>query len=142
MKVRKATATWEGKLTEGGGKIQLGSGAFEGPYDHAGRFKEGSGTNPDELVGAALASCYSMFLSALLTEAGHPPQHIETTAHVTLETPEEGPVISGIRLVTEAQVPGLDERTFHEKANAAKENCPVSKAVQGPEISLQASLKS
>ena len=137
MAVRSAQATWNGTLKEGNGTMKVGSGFFEGPFTFASRFEEGKGTNPEELIGAAHAGCYSMFLSALLTNAGFNPNRINTTATVYLGA---GPTITKIELNTEADVPGLDEATFAEKAAAAKQGCPVSKALASVEIELTARL--
>jgi osmotically inducible protein OsmC len=138
MPVRSAEAIWTGTLKEGKGKLKSGSGVFESDYTWAARFEEEPGTNPEELVGAALAGCYSMFLSALLTKANLTPTRIHTTAKVHLEA---GPTITLIELVTHAVVPGLDEKTFQEQAQAAKQNCPVSKALASVEIQLTAVLQ-
>ena len=137
MTVRSAQATWNGTLKEGNGTMKVGSGFFEGPFTFASRFEEGKGTNPEELIGAAHAGCYSMFLSARLTNAGCKPTSIHTTATVHLGG---GPTITKIELNTEADVPGLDEATFAEKAAAAKQGCPVSKALASVEIELTARL--
>lgn len=139
MTIRTSSAEWKGTLKEGAGTMKLGSGAYEGPFTFASRFESGPGTNPEELIGAAHAGCFSMFLSALLTKEGFTPTRIATTATVHLT---EGPTISLIELNCEAEVPGLSEATFQEKAAAAKANCPVSKALAGPEIRLTASLVS
>ncbi|MFZ5465768.1 MAG: OsmC family protein [Pseudomonadota bacterium] len=139
MPIRTASAVWDGTLREGRGRMKLGSGAFEGAYSFASRFEEGPGTNPEELLGAAQAGCFSMFLAALLTEAGHPPTQIRTSAKVHLG---QGPRITLIELVTEAEAPGLDERTFQEKVENAKKNCPVSMALTGPELRVSARLTS
>ena len=128
MAVRNAEAVWQGTLKEGAGTMKLGSGAYEGPFTYASRFEEGPGTNPEELIGAAHAGCFSMFLSALLTNAGYTPTRVHTTAKVHLGA---GPAITLIELNTEAEVPNLDENTFQEKAAAAKAGCPVSKALAG-----------
>ena len=118
--------------------MKVGGGAYEGPYTHASRFESGAGTNPEELVGAAHAGCYSMFLSALLTGAGFTPTRIVTTATVHLT---DGPTISLIELNTEAEVPGLSDADLQTHAEAAKKDCPVSKALAGgPEIKLVAHL--
>ena len=138
MATRNAEAIWTGTLKEGKGSLKLGSGAFEGAYTWASRFEDAPGTNPEELIGAAQAGCYSMFLSALLTKAGYPPTRIHTTAKVHLEA---GPTITVIELETIAEVPGLDEKTFLEQAEAAKKNCPVSKALASVEIKLSARLQ-
>lgn len=138
MAVRNAEAVWQGTLKEGAGTMKLGSGAYEGPFTYASRFEEGPGTNPEELIGAAHAGCFSMFLSALLTNAGYTPTRVHTTAKVHLGA---GPAITLIELNTEAEVPNLDENTFQEKAAAAKAGCPVSKALAGVgEIQLTAKL--
>jgi lipoyl-dependent peroxiredoxin len=137
MPVRKASAEWKGNLREGSGIMKLGSGAYEGAYTFASRFESGPGTNPEELVGAAQAGCFSMFLSSLLTKAGFTPTSIVTTASVHLG---DGPTITLIELSTEAVVPGIDNAAFQEQAEAAKKNCPVSKALAGPEIKLTAKL--
>jgi osmotically inducible protein OsmC len=118
----------------------LGSGAFEGAYSFASRFEEGTGTNPEELIGAAHAACFSMALAAGLTRAGFSPKRIGTTASVSLEKVGEGFKITRIELNTEAEIPNLDEKTFLEQAETAKKNCPVSQALAGTEISLNAKL--
>ena len=137
MAVRSSSAEWKGSLKEGVGSMKLGSGAYEGPFTFASRFESGKGTNPEELIGAAHAGCFSMFLSALLTDAGFIPTRVRTTATVHLD---EGPKISLIELMTEAQVPGLTESAFLKHAEAARQNCPVSKALAGPKITLTAKL--
>jgi len=137
MAVRTSTAEWKGTLKEGGGTMRLGSGAFEGPYTYASRFESGPGTNPEELIGAAHAGCFSMFLAALLTGAGFSPKRIATTAKVHLD---EGPRITLIELTTQAEVPGLTDADLQKHAEIAKKNCPVSMALAGPEIRLQAQL--
>jgi lipoyl-dependent peroxiredoxin len=137
MAIRKASAEWKGNLREGAGTMRLGSGAYEGAYTYASRFESGPGTNPEELVGAAQAGCFSMFLSSLLTKAGFAPTQINTTATVHLG---EGPTITLIELYTEAVVPGIANAAFQEQAETAKKNCPVSKALTGPEIKLTAKL--
>ena len=138
MSIRNAEAIWTGTLKEGKGTFKLGSGVFESDYTWAARFEEAPGTNPEELIGAAHAGCYSMFLSALLTKAGYIPTRIHTTAKVHLEA---GPTITLIELDTQAEVPGLDEKTFQEQAQTAKKNCPVSKALASVEIKLSARLQ-
>ena len=139
MPTRTAKAVWTGTLREGQGTMKLGSGptAYEGAYTSASRFEEGQGTNPEELIGAAHAGCFSMFLSAVLTNAGYTPTRIRTTATVHLG---EGPKITSIELDTEAQVPNLDEKTFLEAAEESKNKCPVSQALAGTEIKLNARL--
>jgi osmotically inducible protein OsmC len=117
--------------------MKLGSGAYEGPFTFASRFESGRGTNPEELIGAAHAGCFSMFLSGLLTDAGFIPTRVRTTATVHLD---EGPNISQIELMTEAHVPGITESAFLKHAEAARKDCPVSKALAGPKITLTAKL--
>jgi osmotically inducible protein OsmC len=140
MPVRTAEAEWNGNLIEGKGKVKLGSGAFEGPYDWRSRSADGPGTNPEELIGAAHAGCYSMALSAELTQAGTPPTRIHTRARVTLDKVGDGFAITQIELETEAAVPGLDAAAFDTHAQSAKVNCPVSKALAGTQIHLKATL--
>ncbi len=142
MAIRNAEAVWEGNLQEGRGTMKLGSGAFEGPYTFKSRFEEGPGTNPEELIGAAHAGCFSMFLSAVLSGAGHTVKRVRTTAKVHLGTVDGGPKITRIELDTVAEVPGLDEKTFREQAEVSKTGCPVSKALTGTEIVLNAKLVS
>ena len=137
MSVRNATAEWKGTLKEGAGALSVGSGHFSAPYTWSDRFADGKGVNPEELIGAAHAGCYSMFLSALITNAGLTPARITTTAKVHLEA---GPTITLIELETEAEVPGLEDAAFMEHAQAAKANCPVSKALSATEIRLTAKL--
>jgi lipoyl-dependent peroxiredoxin len=137
MTTRTSSAEWKGTLKEGAGTMKLASGAYEGPYTFASRFESGKGTNPEELIGAAHAGCYSMFLSALISKEGFTPTRIATTATVHLT---EGPTISLIELVTEAEVPGLSDELFQEKAAAAKAACPVSKVLAATEIRLTAKL--
>ena len=137
MPTRTSEAKWSGDLKQGSGTMKLGSGAFEGAFSYASRFEEGPGTNPEELVGAAQAGCFSMFLSALLTGAGYSPTQIRTGARVHLG---EGPRITLIELETEAEVPNLDEKTFLENVDKAKKNCPISLAMSGPELRVTARL--
>ena len=140
MPTRSSTARWEGDLKQGSGTMSLPSMGFEGPYTRASRFEAGEGTNPEELIGAAHAGCFSMFLSGLLSKKDHPPTSIETTANVTVEATDDGPAITSIALVTEADVPGIDESTFDELVQESKAKCPVSKALAGTDISVKASL--
>lgn len=137
MSIRTADAIWLGTLKEGNGTFRVGSGVVAGAYTWATRFAEAEGTNPEELIGAAHASCFSMFLSAQLTKAEHPPVRIHTTARVHLG---EGPAIHTIELETEGEVPGIDQETFAYFADRAKTGCPVSKALTGVEIKLTAKL--
>lgn len=142
MPVRKASAVWNGSLKEGSGSMKLASGAYEGPYSFGSRFEEATGTNPEELIGAAHAGCFSMALSAGLGKSGYEAKRVETSAKVHLEKVGEGFEITRIELTTEAEVPGLDEATFQQHANGAKENCPVSKVLAAADISLDATLVS
>ena len=142
MPVRTADAQWEGTLQDGKGSMRFGSGAFEGQYSFASRFEEGTGTNPEELIGAAHAGCFSMALSGGLSRAGHPPNRVHTTAKVHLEKGDAGFRISTIELETEADVPGIDDAAFQEAAAAAKAGCPVSQALAGVDIKLNARLVS
>ena len=137
MAIRNASAVWNGTLKEGNGTMTLGSGAFEGAFTFASRFEEGPGTNPEELVGAAQAGCFSMFLAAVLTDAGFPPVQVRTKARVHLG---DGPRITLIELDTEAEVPNLDEKTFQEKVELSQKNCPISLALTGPELQVVARL--
>lgn len=121
--------------------MKLGSGAFEGAYSFASRFESGTGTNPEELIGAAEAGCFSMALSSNLSKAGHPPKQIRTQATVKLEMIGGGPKITSIELDCEAEVPGIDDKAFQEQAELTKKNCPVSVALSGTEIKLKAQLK-
>jgi lipoyl-dependent peroxiredoxin len=140
MSIRSASAVWEGSLKEGKGKVRLGSGAFEGQYSFASRFEEGKGTNPEELIGAAHAGCFSMALSAGLGRSGFTPKRIQTTAKVHLEKVGEAFRITRIELATEAEIPKIDAKVFQEQAEAAKKGCPVSAALAGVDISLNARL--
>lgn len=140
MPERTATARWEGGLREGEGTMRLGSGAFEGRYSFSSRFEEGTGTNPEELLGAAHAGCFSMALSLALEQAGHPPTSVDTSARVRLERADSGFEIVRIDLVCTADVPGIDDAGFQAHAATAKAGCPVSKALAGVEIHLDARL--
>jgi osmotically inducible protein OsmC len=140
MPARTANARWEGGLKDGKGNMRLGGGAFEGQYSFSSRFEDGVGTNPEELIAAAHAGCFSMALSAGLERAGHSPNSVETTAQVHLSPADGGFRISRIDLTTSADVPGIDADTFQQAAQAAKEGCPVSKALAAVEITLDASL--
>ncbi len=140
MPIRKADAEWFGKVTDGKGHMKLGSGAFDGPYSFQSRMLDGAGTNPEELIGAAHAGCFSMALSAVLTQAGLTPTRIHTTAGVHLDKVGDGWIIPKIDLVTEGEVPGIDQAKFEEYAETAKKNCPVSKLYTGAEITLKATL--
>jgi len=137
MPVRESTAIWNGSLTEGKGSMRLASGAYEGEFTRASRFEEASGTNPEELIGAAIAGCFSMFLSAILSKDEHVPTRISTSAKVHLGA---GPKITLIELSTVGEVPGIDEATFIEYAEKAKQGCPVSQALAAVEKTLTAKL--
>lgn len=142
MAVHGASAEWNGSLKEGAGKMRLGSGAFEGPYSFVSRFETGPGTNPEELIGAAHAGCFSMALAAALGRAGHSPTSIKTTAAVHLGSTEAGPTITRIELDVVGEVPGIDAATFQEHAEGAKKGCVVSRALAGvPTVTLKATLK-
>jgi lipoyl-dependent peroxiredoxin len=143
MPVRKASAEWTGTLREGQGSMKVGSGAFEGPFSFGTRFEEVPGTNPEELIGAAHAGCFSMAFSADLGRAGFTPDFVRTTATVHLATGEGGARINKIELNMEAKIPGIDAAKFQEIAEGSKKNCPVSKALASvDEIVLNAKLVS
>jgi len=141
MAIRSAEGEWKGNLVEGNGTVKLGSGAYEGPYSFLSRFEDGKGTNPEELIAAAHAGCFSMALSHSLSEAGFKPTRVKTEAKVHLNKVEGGFAITAIDLETEAEIPGIDEKTFQEKADATKTGCPVSKALSAvSQINLKAKL--
>jgi osmotically inducible protein OsmC len=140
MPVRKANAVWEGSIREGQGQVSLGSGSFEGRYSFGSRFEDAKGTNPEELIGAAHAGCFSMALSGALGRAGITPRRIATAARVHVDKVGDGFAITLIELDCDAEIPGIDDAKFQEIANAAKTNCPVSKALAGTEIRLTARL--
>jgi osmotically inducible protein OsmC len=140
MATRTGSAVWNGTLKDGSGTVKLGSGAFAGPYSFASRFEEGAGTNPEELIGAAEAGCFSMALANNLAKAGHPAKRISTTATVKLEMVGGGPKITTIELETEGDVPGIADAMFQEQAELTKKTCPVSVALAGTEIKVNAKL--
>lgn len=140
MPVRNANAVWEGDLKTGGGVMKLGSGAYEGKYSFGSRFEENPGTNPEELIAAAHAGCFSMALTAALCRAGFAPRRVTTAARAHLEITDAGPAITRVELDTQADVPDIDDATFQEHAAGAKANCPVSKALAGVDIRLTARL--
>ena len=141
MSVNSATAEWKGDLTQGAGHIKGRTHAIDADYSLKSRTEDTNNTNPEELIAAAHAGCYTMMVTALLTGAKTPPESIKTVAKVHLDKIGEGFVITRIELETEAKVPGIDEKTFLEVANNAKENCPVSKALAGvAKVDLKASL--
>ena len=142
MPVRSAKAQWEGNLTEGKGTMSLAGGAYQGPYSFSSRFEEGKGTNPEELIAAAHSGCFSMAFSNQLAKAGFTPKRVSTTANVHLVKGEAGFSITTIELVTEGDVPGIDDAKFQEIAEAAKKGCPVSQALAAVEsIELDAQLE-
>ncbi len=136
MPKRKAKAIWKGDLKNGTGNMSFGSGAYEGAYSFKSRFEEGTGTNPEELIGAAHAGCFSMALAGELAESGYSPETVTTNANVQLETVDGNPAITTIILKVDADISDIDEDTFRELAEGAKNNCPVSKALGGVNIEL------
>jgi osmotically inducible protein OsmC len=141
MPIRTANARWEGDLKSGKGRMALGTGAFEGQYSFTSRFEEGTGTNPEELIGAAHSGCFSMALSHELDQAGFKPKSVSTNARVHLDKTGDGFSITRIELETVADVPGIDEAKFQEIAEGAKKGCPVSRALAVEKIDLDASLQ-
>jgi lipoyl-dependent peroxiredoxin len=141
MPVRSSTAQWKGSISEGDGHMVVGKGAYDGPYSFASRFEDGNGTNPEELIAAAHAGCFSMALSGALTRAGTPPTSISTTAKVHIEKGDAGFEITQIELDTIGVVPGIDAAAFQAAADGAKVGCPVSKALKAVNISLTATLE-
>jgi lipoyl-dependent peroxiredoxin len=141
MPTHKAEAEWKGNLAQGSGWLKVGSGAFDGPYSFKSRFEEGQpATNPEELIGAAHAGCFTLALTAQLSRAGITATRIHTTAAVKLEKVGDAFAITHIDLQTEAQIPGIDDAAFRKYALEAKTNCPVSKALAGTQIHLEAKL--
>ncbi len=140
MVMRHSQAEWQGDLKSGKGSVETGSGSFKGTYSFPSRFEDGTGTNPEELIAAAHSACYSMALSAGLSKAGFTPKRVHTVAKVNLEKVGEGFEITTIELEVEAEIPGIDEAKFLEEANGAKVGCPISKALAGPKITLNAKL--
>lgn len=141
MATRNGTAKWQGDLQSGGGTFSVGSGLVEGKYSFKTRFEDEPGTNPEELIGAAHAACYSMALSNMLASDGHVPESVNTTAKVHLRNVDGDPTIAQIDLVTEGRVPGIDQAQFTEYAEKAKAGCPVSRALGGvKEMTLDATL--
>ncbi len=139
--VRSSKASWQGTVPDGGGRIALGSGAFEGPFTLKARVEDvEKATNPEELIGAAEAGCYTMSLANLLSDAGHPPADLRTTAKVTLAQLDAGFSITKIELTTIGELSGVDQSRFAELAEQAKATCPVSRALAGTEITVEATL--
>lgn len=141
MPTRTSKAEWKGNLEHGKGTVKLGSGAFEGAYSFSSRFEEGKGTNPEELIGAAHAGCFSMALSADLAKAGFTPKSVRTSAQVELAKDGGGVKIASITLHTQAEVPDIDAAKFATMAEATKKSCPVSKALSAVPMTLHAELK-
>ena len=142
MATRNGSATWNGNLQEGSGQLSVGDGAWEGDYSFSSRFEDGSGTNPEELIAAAHAACFSMALSHIMAGEGHDPKSVHTTAKVHLRNVEGAPTIAKIELQTEGEVPGLDEDGFRRYAEQAKSACAVSRALGGVgEMELTARLQ-
>jgi len=143
MATRDGTAEWRGDLKSGSGTVSVASGLFEGTYSFSSRFEDEPGTNPEELIGAAHAACFSMALSNILAEAGHAPESVQTTAKVHLRFVEGAPTITEIDLITEGHVPGIDQDQFADYAAQAKAGCPVSRALASVgDITLDATLAS
>jgi lipoyl-dependent peroxiredoxin len=142
MPTRKAHARWEGSIKTGRGRIDFGSGAFTGAYSFASRFEDSAGTNPEELLGAAHAGCFAMALSLVLGQAGFTPEYVDATAHVTIMPRDGGFKLTKSHLVCEARVPGLQQASFVQHAEAARKGCPVSQALEGVEITVDAKLVS
>ena len=140
MPVRRAEAEWKGSLLEGNGHMKMGTGAYDGPFSFKSRMENGVGTNPEELIAAAHAGCFSMAFSAGLGKAGFTPMRVHTVAAVHFDKVDAGFAITSIDLETEAEIPGIDEATFQELAEGAKKGCPVSKALAGTTINLKAKL--
>ncbi len=140
MPTSTASATWTGNLKEGKGSMKTGSGALDGPFSFATRFEGKPGTNPEELLGAAHAGCFSMAFSHGASQAGHTPRRVQTSAKVYLEKVEGGFAITHIQLAMEADIPGITEPEFRRLAEEAKKGCPVSKALAGVKIELEAKL--
>lgn len=141
MPVRKANAEWEGTLKDGNGRLRTETGAVDGRYSFSSRFEEGTGTNPEELIGAAHAGCFSMAFSGALVKSGYTPRNIRTEDKVYVEKIGDGFTITKIEMSTEADVPDIDEETFLRIADDAKNNCPVSRALKGVDITLNARLR-
>jgi osmotically inducible protein OsmC len=140
MPTRSSTAEWSGNLARGNGTMALGSGAFEGSYSFASRFEDGTGTNPEELIAAAHAGCFSMALAAIMSEADHVPDLVKTTAEVTIDSVDGTPTVTRSELSTEVKVDGVDDAELQEFADGAKSGCAVSRALGGVEISVEAKL--
>jgi len=140
MPTRKAHARWEGSLKEGRGEVDFGNGLFRAAYSFSSRFEDGKGTNPEELLGAAHAGCFAMALSLILGNAGFKPDYVDATAHVTVSPQDGGFKITKSHIVCEGKVPDIDEATFAQHAQEAKADCPISQALAGTKITLDAKL--
>jgi osmotically inducible protein OsmC len=141
MVQRTSQAEWRGNLQEGAGTMKLGSGAYEGAYSFKSRFAEGTGTNPEELIAAAHAGCFSMAFSAGLSKAGFTPTRVHTSATVTFDKTAAGFAVTRIDLDAEGEVPNIEEAEFHQQAENAKRDCPISRLLApGTEITLKAKL--
>lgn len=143
MPTRSGSATWNGDLQSGDGKLTVGEGVFEGAYSFKSRFEEGEGTNPEELIAAAHAACFAMAFSNILDGAGHTPESVDASARAVLKEVDGAPTIARIELKADASVPGIDDDEFQQLADQAKKDCPVSRALASvPEINLEATLRS
>jgi lipoyl-dependent peroxiredoxin len=141
MTARNGSAEWRGDIQTGSGTVTVGNGVFEGAYSYGSRFGEEEGTNPEQLIAAAQAACFTMALSSILAAAGHPPESVHTNARVQLRFVNGAPMLARLELNTEGHVPGVDEQEFQRYAEEAKATCPVSRALAGiPEIVLTAKL--
>ena len=141
MAGRNGSARWQGDLQGGSGTVKVGDGVLEGNYSAKSRFEDGPGTNPEQLIAAAHAACFSMALSNILSEAGNPPESVDTTADVQLRFVDGAPTLTRIDLRTQGRVPGIDAAQFQKFAEDAKANCPISRALAAvPEITLSATL--
>jgi lipoyl-dependent peroxiredoxin len=141
MSARNGSAEWRGDLQSGTGTVTVGDGIFEGAYTFKSRFEEGEGTNPEQLIAAAHAACFSMALSGALSNAGHPPESVRTEAKIQLRNVDGAPTLTAVELTTEGRVPGIDQAEFERFAEEAKAACPVSRALAGiPEMNVTATL--
>jgi osmotically inducible protein OsmC len=141
MTARNGSAEWQGDLQSGSGTVTVGDGVFEGAYSYESRFGEAKGTNPEQLIAAAHAACFTMALSSILSAAGHAPESLRTNARVQLRNIDGAPTLARMDLDTEGHVPSIDEAQFQRYADEAKANCPVSRALAGiPEMVLTAKL--
>ena len=143
MATRNGSAVWRGDLQGGEGRITVGNGVHEGPYSFHSRFEDGEGTNPEELLAASHAGCFTMAMSLFLTQQGHPPESLRTTAKTHLRQVENAPTITKIELETEGSVPGIDQDQFQQFAERAKKECVISRALAGvQDFQLEATLES